>query len=153
LCLYVESLTWSSSKIASFLLWSRRVKMCFYKFDKSSQNVVSPIAVRACSALLCHLVERFFLLDSFHISLWPLCYWVPLHCFQNSLKTIMHYLSHHHHHHWLDSRTWALAFLRSFCQLKYPAIASSDFVTRFSRPTPAILEGRCFLSGLSPLAN
>jgi hypothetical protein len=39
-----------------------------------------------------------------------------------------------HHHHWLDSPTWALAFLRSFCQLKYPAIASSDFVTRvFSR--------------------
>jgi hypothetical protein len=29
---------------------------------------------------------------------------------------------------------WALAFLRSFCQLKYPAIASSDFVTTvFSR--------------------
>jgi hypothetical protein len=51
---------------------------------------------------------------------------------------------HHHHHHWLDNSTWALAFLRSFCQLKYPAIASSDFVTRvFSRvwlsaplPTP-----------------
>jgi hypothetical protein len=38
------------------------------------------------------------------------------------------------HHHWLDSPTWALAFLRSFCQLKYPAIASSDFATRvFSR--------------------
>jgi hypothetical protein len=35
-----------------------------------------------------------------------------------------------HHHHWLDSPTWALAFLRNFCQLKYPAIASSDFVTR-----------------------
>jgi hypothetical protein len=45
-----------------------------------------------------------------------------------------HYHRHHHHHHWLDSHTWALAFLRSFCQLKYPAIASSDFVTRvFSR--------------------
>jgi hypothetical protein len=27
------------------------------------------------------------------------------------------------HHHRLDSPTWALAFLRSFCQLKYPAIA------------------------------
>jgi hypothetical protein len=39
-----------------------------------------------------------------------------------------------HHHHWLDGPTWALAFLRSFCQLKYPAIAPSDFVTRvFSR--------------------
>jgi hypothetical protein len=36
----------------------------------------------------------------------------------------------HHHHHRLESSTWALAFLRSFCQLKYPAIASSDFVTR-----------------------
>jgi hypothetical protein len=36
-----------------------------------------------------------------------------------------------HHHHWLDSPMCALAFLRSFCQLKYPAIASSDFVTRF----------------------
>jgi hypothetical protein len=35
----------------------------------------------------------------------------------------------YHHHHWLDSPTWALAFLRSFCQLKYPAIVSSDFVT------------------------
>jgi hypothetical protein len=29
---------------------------------------------------------------------------------------------------------WALAFLRRFCQLKYPAIASSDSVIRvFSR--------------------
>jgi hypothetical protein len=36
---------------------------------------------------------------------------------------------HHHHHHRLDSPTWALAFLKSFCQLKYPAVASSDFVT------------------------
>jgi hypothetical protein len=55
----------------------------------------------------------------------------------------------HHHHHQLDSPTWALAFLRSFCQLTSPAIASSDFVTRvFSRvglsaprPTPGYLEG------------
>jgi hypothetical protein len=39
-----------------------------------------------------------------------------------------------YHHHWLDSPTWVLAFLRSFCHLKYPAIASSDFMTRvFSR--------------------
>jgi hypothetical protein len=58
---------------------------------------------------------------------------------------------HHHHHHWLDSPMWALTFLRSFCQLKYPAIASSDFVTRvFSRvglsaQPPAIPEGQCFL--------
>jgi hypothetical protein len=46
--------------------------------------------------------------------------------------------SHHHHNYHnynrFDSPTWALAFLRSFYQLKYPAIASSDFVTRvFSR--------------------
>jgi hypothetical protein len=39
-------------------------------------------------------------------------------------------VTNHHHHNWLDSPTWALAFLRSFCQLKYPAIASSDFATR-----------------------
>jgi cytochrome b561 len=39
-----------------------------------------------------------------------------------------------HHHHWLGSHTWALAFLRIIFQLKYPAIASSDFMTRaFSR--------------------
>jgi hypothetical protein len=53
------------------------------------------------------------------------CSLVTLTTFQKSV---------HHHHHWLDSPTWALAFLRSFCQLKYAAIASSDFVTRvFSR--------------------
>jgi hypothetical protein len=51
--------------------------------------------------------------------------------------------TYHHHHHWLDSPTRALAFLRSFWQLKYPAIASSDFATVISRvelsaprPTP-----------------
>jgi hypothetical protein len=39
-----------------------------------------------------------------------------------------------HNHLWLDSPTWTLACLRSFCQLKYSAIAPSDFVTRvFSR--------------------
>jgi hypothetical protein len=67
----------------------------------------------------------------------------------------------HHHRHQFKSPTWALAFLRSFYQLKYRFIASSDFMTRvFSRvglpaphPRPAILEGRCFLSGLSPLAD
>jgi hypothetical protein len=37
---------------------------------------------------------------------------------------------HHHHHHWLDSPAWAPAFLRSFCQLKYLTIGSSDFVTK-----------------------
>jgi hypothetical protein len=38
------------------------------------------------------------------------------------------------HHHWLDSPMLALVFLRSFCQLKYTAIASSNCVTRvFSR--------------------
>jgi hypothetical protein len=57
-----------------------------------------------------------------------------------------------HHHHWLDSPMWALTFLRSFCQLKYLAIASSDFVTRvFSRvglsaphPTPGYPRGPMF---------
>jgi hypothetical protein len=52
-------------------------------------------------------------------------------------------------HHRLDSPTWALAFLRSFCQLKYPGIASSDFVTRVfprlglsaPRLTPSYPEG------------
>jgi hypothetical protein len=40
----------------------------------------------------------------------------------------------HHHYHWLDRPKWALDFHRSFCQLKYPAIASSDFETSvFSR--------------------
>jgi hypothetical protein len=59
--------------------------------------------------------------------------------------------TYHHHHRWLDSPTWALAFLRSFCQLKYPAIASSDFVTVFSRvglsaprPTPGYPGGSMF---------
>jgi hypothetical protein len=55
----------------------------------------------------------------------------------------------HHHHHRLDSPTWTLAFLRSFCQLKYPAIAFSYFVTRvFSgvglsspRPNPSYPRG------------
>jgi hypothetical protein len=59
---------------------------------------------------------------------------------------------YHHHHPWLDSPMWALAFLRNFCQLKYPAIASSDFVTRvFSRvgllarrPTPGYPRGPMF---------
>jgi hypothetical protein len=58
-------------------------------------------------------------------------------------------LLHNHHHHRLDSPTWALAFLISFCQMKYPDIASSDFVTRvFSRvglsvprPTPSYPGG------------
>jgi hypothetical protein len=45
---------------------------------------------------------------------------------KKSVKTI----NYHHHHHSLESPTWALAFLRSFCQLKYPAIASLDFVRR-----------------------
>jgi hypothetical protein len=52
----------------------------------------------------------------------------------------------HHHQQQLDSPSWALGFLRSFCQLKYPAVASSDFATRaFSRvglsaprPTPRL---------------
>jgi hypothetical protein len=48
----------------------------------------------------------------------------------------------HHHHRWLDSPNCALAFLRSFCQLKYPAVASSYFVTRVFSSV-----------GLSPLAD
>jgi hypothetical protein len=45
------------------------------------------------------------------------------------------------HYHWLNSPTWALAFVRSFCQLKYPAIASLYFVTSLFQggvvsPTP-----------------
>jgi hypothetical protein len=57
-----------------------------------------------------------------------------------------------HHHNWLDSPTWAMAFLRSFFQIKYPAIASSNFVTTvFSRvglsaplPTPGYPGGLMF---------
>jgi hypothetical protein len=67
----------------------------------------------------------------------------------------------HRHHHWLDCPTWTLAFLRSFCQLKYPDIASSDFVTRvFSRvglsvprPTFGYSGGPMLLSAMSPLAE
>jgi hypothetical protein len=63
---------------------------------------------------------------------------------QNNTRKIAWTFFEHHHHHRLDSPTCALAFLRSFCQLKYPAFDSSDFVTRvFSRvglsaphPTP-----------------
>jgi hypothetical protein len=59
---------------------------------------------------------------------------------------------HHHHHHWFDSPTWALAFLRIICQLKYPIVASLDFVTRvFSIvglsapcPTPSYPGGPMF---------
>jgi hypothetical protein len=57
-----------------------------------------------------------------------------------------------HHHNWLDSPTWDMAFLRSFFQIKYPAIASSNFVTTvFSRlrlsapsPTPGYPGGLMF---------
>jgi hypothetical protein len=63
--------------------------------------------------------------------------------------------SHHHrHHHWFESPKRAVAFLRSFCQLKYPAIASSDFVTRViswvrlsaPRPVPCYPEGPSFVA-------
>jgi hypothetical protein len=70
-------------------------------------------------------------------------------------NSVSHGGKHHHHHdhdHWLDSPTWALAFLRSFYQLKSPAIASSDFMRRvFSRvglstpcPTPGYPAGPMF---------
>jgi hypothetical protein len=53
---------WWSSAFSSF---SRvavfRIQMRSYKFNKSLQNVVSLTAVRACSALFCHFMERFFL--------------------------------------------------------------------------------------------
>jgi hypothetical protein len=76
----------------------------------------------------------------------------PLYAAYNFLNKFHVYHHHHHHHHWLDSPTWALAFLRSFYQLKYPAIASSDFATRvFSRmglsaprPTPGYPGGPMF---------
>jgi hypothetical protein len=66
-----------------------------------------------------------------------------------------------YHRHSLDSPVWTLAFFRSFRQSNRPAVASSVFVTIFfpgwgyqphAQP-PAILEDRCFLSGLSPLAG
>jgi hypothetical protein len=58
-------------------------------------------------------------------------------CYQNGNEDTRHY-----RHHWLDSPTWALAFLRSFCQLQYPAVASLDFVTSLYQggvisPTPS----------------
>jgi hypothetical protein len=69
---------------------------------------------------------------------------------------------HHHHHHWLDSPTWALAFLRSFCQLKLSGYCFFRFRDKslfqgwscqpHSQPA-TIMEGRCFLSGLSPLTD
>jgi hypothetical protein len=34
-----------------------------------------------------------------------------------------------HHHHWLNSPTWALAFLRSFCQLSFSIAMLSQFFT------------------------
>jgi hypothetical protein len=80
----------------------------------------------------------------------------------SNLCVVLHCHLYYFVHKWMELQrrpTWALAFLRSICQLKYPAIASSDFVTRvFSRvglsaPTPKHLEGRCFLSGLSPLVD
>jgi hypothetical protein len=39
----------------------------------------------------------------------------------------------HHHHHWIDSPTWSLVFVRSFCQL-YFSIAT--FLQSF---TPKVL--------------
>jgi hypothetical protein len=59
-----------------------------------------------------------------------------------------------YHHHWLDSPTWALAFLRSFCQLLsgYCFFRLHDNMTRvFSRaglsapfPTPGYPGGPMF---------
>jgi hypothetical protein len=33
----------------------------------------------------------------------------------------------HHHHHWLDSPMWALALLRSFCQLVLSSHIRNNF--------------------------
>jgi hypothetical protein len=42
-------------------------------------------------------------------------------CMWNIYNTsVFSVVSVHHIHNWLDSPTWALAFIRSFCQLKYP---------------------------------
>jgi hypothetical protein len=69
-----------------------------------------------------------------HISDFQKNYSTELNSFGLSSLGINAVAKTHHHHHWLDSPTWALAFLRNVCQLKYPAIASSDFATRaFSR--------------------
>jgi hypothetical protein len=78
-----------------------------------------------------------------------------LHKFYSSPNII-----NHHHYYWLDSPTWALAFPRSFWQLKYPA-ASSDFVTRvFSRvglsaprPTPSYPGGPMFFVRIVSLSR
>jgi hypothetical protein len=74
---------------------------------------------------------------------------VPMLSHVNLFHALKPYFLKIHHHHWLNSPMWALAFLRSFCQLKYLAIASSDFATRvFSRlglsaprPTPGYPRG------------
>jgi hypothetical protein len=84
------------------------------------------------------------------------CAWVNIVFCTTNLSSF-----HHHHHHWLDSPTWALAFLRSFCQLSVRLLLlqiswQESFPGWGCQPNaqpPAILEGRCFLSGLSPLAD
>jgi hypothetical protein len=72
-------------------------------------------------------------------------------CYDEGLKKFT--ASHHHHkNHWLDSPTRGPGLPHNFCQLKYPAIASSYFVTRvFSwvglsapRPTPCYPGGPMF---------
>jgi hypothetical protein len=42
---------------------------------------------------------------------------------------ILNEIYHHHHHHWFDSPTWALAFLRSFCQLSFSIATFLQFFT------------------------
>jgi hypothetical protein len=37
--------------------------------------------------------------------------------------------THHHYHHWLDSPTWAPAFLRNFCQLSFSIAKFLQFFT------------------------
>jgi hypothetical protein len=38
-------------------------------------------------------------------------------------------VKYHHHQHWLDSPMWALAFLRSFCQLSFSIAKFLQFFT------------------------
>jgi hypothetical protein len=57
------------------------------------------------------------------------------------MEAVHHHQHNHHHHRWLYSPTWVLVFLRTFCQLKYSAVVSSDFVTSLFQgsvvsPTP-----------------
>jgi hypothetical protein len=82
-------------------------------------------------------------------------------CIMETVKIVVYWDNNNkYHHHWLDSPAWALAFLRSFCQLRIRLlllqISWQQSFPGWDHPhaqPPAIPEGRCFLSGLSPLAD